>query len=336
MTATAVHETVDRIVAACRTWEFRSFVVGLPRSPQATAAPPSSSKRLIGLELLRRWPFRRVEFRRPEARLEVQADGSVRIVTAPLFVAGRYRKLSREIPASRWIHHRCRGKGCPECGGTGELNGPSVEELLCGPLLERTGGESARLHALGREDTDARMLGRGRPFIIEVRRPRRRRVPWTLVLDEVERRAEGRATWVAPAFVCREDVPRLKESAAEKTYRAWVETAAAPPPDAARRIASLTGRVIEQLSPTRVMGRRGRNSMRRKRIAASRWLGEVDGRWVWEVRAESGTYIKELVSGDGGRTRPSLTTLLEVPARCTALDVLAIHWRGPWEPPSTT
>ena len=71
--------------------------------------------------------------------------------------------------------------------------------------------------------------------------------------------------------------------------------------------------------------------MRVKYVKESHWLGEIGGSFVWEVRAESGTYIKELVSGDGERTRPSLTEVLGIPCTCVALDVLEIHWNPPWE-----
>ena len=47
----------------------------------------------------------------------------------------------------------------------------SVEEIIAGPLLKETKGEDVALHAAGREDVDARMLGNGRPFIIEIKRP---------------------------------------------------------------------------------------------------------------------------------------------------------------------
>ncbi len=79
------------------------------------------------------------------------------------------------------------------------------------------------------------------------------------------------------------------------------------------------------------MHRRGETTIRSKRVVESNWLGEIDGNVVWEVRAESGTYIKELVSGDDGRTRPSLAEILGTPATCVALDVVKIHWDGPWD-----
>jgi hypothetical protein len=44
-----------------------------------------------------------------------------------------------------------------------------------------------------------------------------------------------------------------------------------------------------------------------------------------EVHGAGGLYVKELVSGDEGRTEPSLAGLLGVGAEVTALDVLAVE-----------
>jgi tRNA pseudouridine synthase 10 len=43
------------------------------------------------------------------------------------------------------------------------------------------------------------------------------------------------------------------------------------------------------------------------------------------VHGEGGLYVKELVSGDEGRTEPSLAELLGVDAEVTALDVLDVE-----------
>ena len=98
----------------------------------------------------------------------------VRLQVNPLFVAGRYRKLVRTIPQSKWFCSNCRGRGCEKCGGTGKMYPESVEELSSKPLLEATQGEETFFHASGREDIDARMLGTGRPFVIEVSKPKKR------------------------------------------------------------------------------------------------------------------------------------------------------------------
>jgi tRNA pseudouridine synthase 10 len=204
-----------------------------------------------------------------------------------------------------------------------------VQELLARPVLEASGGTETYFHAAGREDTDALMLGRGRPFVLEVRSPRRRRFPLREIQEEV------RESLVAEVLGLRRvshgAVRAVKTAAADKTYRAWIEAASALPSDAARRSERLAGTTLEQLSPVRVMHRRGRGCLRRRKVVDSSWLGEIGGVLVWEVRVEAGTYVKELVSGDGGRTRPSLSEVLGVACRCAALDVIAVNWDPPWE-----
>ncbi|TLZ53939.1 MAG: hypothetical protein E6K17_08865 [Methanobacteriota archaeon] len=46
------------------------------------------------------------------------------------------------------------------------------------------------------------------------------------------------------------------------------------------------------------------------------------------LTAEAGTYVKELVHGDGGRTTPSLAEALGVACEVVELDVLEIQDRG--------
>ena len=81
----------------------------------------------------------------------------------------------------------------------------------------------------------------------------------------------------------------------------------------------------------RVMRRRGVDTVRLKKVIDSEVL-EVDGkRCLWEVRTSSGTYIKELISGDGGRTQPSVASLAGVPCICASLDVTGVHSTPGWE-----
>ena len=115
------------------------------------------------------------EYKKPDVVVLVRPfTGEVILQSNPLYIRGAYKKLVRGIPQSRWFCRSCRGEGCPKCNGTGKMYSESVEEIIAGPLLEKTGGEDVAFHAAGREDVDARMLGTGRPFIMEVKKPRRR------------------------------------------------------------------------------------------------------------------------------------------------------------------
>ncbi len=50
--------------------------------------------------------------------------------------------------------------------------------------------------------------------------------------------------------------------------------------------------------------------------------------FLMEVHCAAGTYVKELVHGDLGRTSPSLASLTDCPMDLLALDVVAIE--HPW------
>jgi tRNA pseudouridine synthase 10 len=120
-------------------------------------------------------------------------------------------------------------------------------------------------------------------------------------------------------------VERVKELEASKTYRAEVAfdgpVAAA---DLAAALDDLAGETVEQYTPGRVDHRRANVTRTRTVYAAT---GDRDGprRATVEIHGAGGLYIKELVSGDGERTEPSLAGLLGVGARVTALDVLAVE-----------
>ena len=56
-------------------------------------------------------------------------------------------------------------------------------------------------------------------------------------------------------------------------------------------------------------------------------------RFSLRVLAESGTYIKEMVNGDDGRTVPSFASLAGLPVKVEFLDVVAILDDAPRLPP---
>lgn len=86
----------------------------------------------------------------------------------------------------------------------------------------------------------------------------------------------------------------------------------------------MQGVTIHQRTPERVAHRRS-DKIRERTVLDIESLGVQDGKFVVEVLGEAGLYIKELVSGDGGRTRPSLAEILERKAHVTSLDVTQVE-----------
>ena len=330
------------------------------------------------------------------------------------YVYGRYRKLERGIPQTKWPCRACKGRGCEKCDYTGLQYSSSVQALIGDPLLELFGSEEHAFHGMGREDIDVRCLGRGRPFVIELKKPYKRDVDMNLIMDAINSSAENRLEVSDMRPSNRREVVRVKDTPAEKSYtiRYKIEpitqsnfdeltqvmeipsnnqernkrrknhhrrrkpepepeveidyssmkkaelvelceqkglaksgtkdvlierlstfkeaTLPLPEKDYIMEImTNLQGCTLAQRTPERVAHRRADKIRKRKVLETSNpsIKEDEDGNLVAEfsLRCESGTYVKETVHGDGGRTQPSIASLIK--AKCTVewLDVADIH-----------
>jgi tRNA pseudouridine synthase 10 len=273
-----------------------------------------------------------VDFGRPDvlAILELEAD-LVETQINPAFVYGRYRKLERGLPQTEWPCRECGGSGrqdgeaCGHCGGDGYLYADSVEELVAPVIQDAMDGIDATFHGAGREDVDARMLETGRPFVVEVDHPTNRFPDVEALQAAVNDHADGRVEVHDLQLATYEMVERVKELAAAKTYRARIEFGATVEAAAVEAALSvLNGATIEQDTPQRVSHRRAEKT-RQRTVHRIEGVLESPTEATLEVQGEGGLYIKELLHGDEGRTRPSLTGQLETEATVTALDVVAVE-----------
>jgi tRNA pseudouridine synthase 10 len=249
--------------------------------------------------------------------------GEVELQVASIFIRGRYRKLVRGIPQTRWPCRECRGRGCPRCEGTGRMYQESVDELIRPAVVDALQAEDTVFHGAGREDIDARMLGTGRPFVVEAVNPRVRKIDLAKLQEDINRRAEGKVEVqdLAPSNAA--TVEYLKEAAFEKTYSALVRLGAEIPEEKLKLVLKELVGTVDQRTPTRVSHRRADKLRVRKVYSAD--LIEVTGQTARiTIRGDSGLYIKELVSGDGGRTKPNLADALRVDAIVIELDVIDV------------
>jgi len=115
----------------------------------------------------------------------------------------------------------------------------------------------------------------------------------------------------------------VKEAAPEKSYRVGV-VGVVPVAKVNEALLLAQGRAIAQRTPTRVAHRRS-DRVRARRIVAARVVDSSEGGFTLEIRTEAGTYVKEWVEGDDGRTDPSLSGLVGVPLKVGYLDVLEVH-----------
>ena len=337
----AIEEWVRRAVEQVNGLEFATYLFGVKLTPRLEQMEafyedrfPSkyreplkhSLNRMTGIACERVLARAiTVDFKAPQISfvMDVNTNELTRHVLS-LYVYGRYCKLERGIPQTKWPCRQCRGRGCEACEFSGKQYPDSVEELIAGSLIPLAGAASACLHGAGREDIDARMLGNGRPFVLELLIPKRRSIDLSDAHLLVNECASGRVTVSELRLVHRSAVPWVKELRATKKYRAIVEFAESVDSDQLQETLNSLPGEIAQRTPRRV-------SHRRADLVRLRTLHNASGQLIDETHAEivvhgdGGLYIKELVSGDEDRTNPSLSGRLGVQALVTDLDVLEVR-----------
>jgi tRNA pseudouridine synthase 10 len=102
--------------------------------------------------------------------------GDALVSSKPVFYYGKYTKPPG-VAQRRALCSVCRGGGCSECKGTGFKVAPSVEEALRMKLLRVAGSDRMVFTWLGSEDEDSRVFPPGRPFVVEVKGPKKRKFP---------------------------------------------------------------------------------------------------------------------------------------------------------------
>ncbi|XP_037072190.1 tRNA pseudouridine synthase Pus10-like [Pollicipes pollicipes] len=238
-----------------------------------------------------------------------------------IFVAGRYNKYSRNMSQTPWHVDGAR------------RTESSLQEVITDPLVSLTKASGVRFSASGREDVDVRTLGRGRPFVAELADPHVAQLS-----AEQLRQLQRTVNAVHPEvrvrdlqLVTREQTANLKEGEEDKTksYTALVQSLSGPlAPERLAPLAAARDLVISQQTPVRVLHRRPM-ATRQKTVLWMRPEPVTDTLFKLHLQTQAGTYIKEFVHGDFGRTEPNVGTLLGGKFDILALDVESIELDWP-------
>ncbi len=130
----------------------------------------------------------------------------------------------------------------------------SVASIICRPFSKATGGKCVFKGGAGREDVDVRMLGNGRPFILEIKRPKRRKINLEEIAREIN--ASGKVEVLNLRFTTPDEAERVLSTPHRKEYLALVLVEEGVTPEEAEEIAKkLTGLEIHQRTPWRVRKR---------------------------------------------------------------------------------
>jgi tRNA pseudouridine synthase 10 len=285
----------------------------------------SDIKRRIGKEIEKK-ANKTVDFSNPDitAVMDTRYD-IVDLQISSIYISGRYLKLSRGIPQTKWNCRVCRGRGCKRCNSTGKLYPTSVEELIGEKILLLTKGKNTVFHGMGREDIDARMLGNGRPFIIEIIEPTIRKLDLKKIEKEINAHLAEKIEVRNLKYASKKDVITVKNANFDKTYEILIEFEDHIGEEKIKEgVKTFKNIEINQHTPLRVKHRRADVCRKRKIIDVE--LDSVrNNSALLRIRSEGGTYIKELVHGDNGRTYPNLSAVLGTKCIVRELDVIKIH-----------
>lgn len=233
----------------------------------------------------------------PPKSVDTMAEFEFSFHHLSVYAAGRYCKYSRKVSQSPWT-----------IDGVKKSEG-SVQEFIGDILIKLYRADDCKFLSAGREDIDVRMLGRGRPWAMEMINPRRPKVSaeeFKQAQREMNAGANGLVFISDLQEVSEAQLKLLKEGedTKRKAYRAVVWSANPMTPELVDAIASVGEITIDQLTPIRVLHRR--SLMNRKKTIHTMKAELINPHYaILELQTQAGTYIKEFVHSDLGRTKPS-------------------------------
>lgn len=218
-----------------------------------------------------------------EVRIVMGREPRVVLENSPMYIYGEYIKMRRDMTQT-------------PLKISGRLKCERSVSDFCSQVKSFFSAGSVTFIPAGREDFDVRMVG-GRPFLLEIRGPRRNLCASHVRLQLYE------GLRIVNVKVVRKGCKGAVfsgEGEARKTYRVFL--------CCRKRLQLQSHYVVEQKTPLRVLHRRS-NLTRPKDIRIIECQEEERESWMYYemiLEASAGTYIKEFVHGDFGRTRPSL------------------------------
>lgn len=262
------------------------------------------------------------------ASIETVCTLDVCISREPIYIAGRYRKLSRNLSQTPWFVN------------DGNRFKSSVQEKIFSGVTAYIKYSDIKFSSSGREDVDVRMLGTGRPFLIEIINPHWSNDDNNIIakikefINQTHQDVQVRDLQFVPR---NESQKLLKEGEQEKskTYQAICCIDRPFTESDMNILNSVKDLVICQTTPIRVLHRRTLSDRHRTVHSISarplnvdelidpEWKEFLSHMFCISIVTEAGTYIKEFVHSDFGRTRPNIGSLLgNCRADIISLDVL--------------
>lgn len=185
----------------------------------------------------------------------------------------------------------------------------------------------------GREDVDVRCLGKGRPFVLEIPNSYKINLPREIASKMEQSIDETKKVSVHNLqMVQREELIHIKagEEQKRKFYRALCCLEKPATVEILQKLNIPEGFEIQQKTPIRVLHRRPLHTRPRRIYSLKAHIDKQNHKvLVLDIVSQAGTYIKELIHGEFGRTTPSVASIIEQAIDILALDVAGIDLDWP-------
>ena len=236
-----------------------------------------------------------------------------KITIAPFYIFGHYIKLDREMGQTAFIKEGIK------------LSLSSIDEELKSFFknIFLNNDEDLILSAGGREDRDVRMLGSGRAFIYSVSNAKKH---YSLDFNSINKDLNNalKKVKVNGLRICDKknfNVLKKAESEKIKIYTAFVWSKEEITEEKCEKIEKVEDLLVNQITPLRVLHKRVLK-VREKYIYEIKIKEKINPHFmIIEIKSSAGTYIKEFVNGDLGRTYPSLGDIMGNECDIIQLDV---------------
>ena len=236
-----------------------------------------------------------------------------KIEITPFYICGNYIKLDREIGQTQFSKNGVK------------LSLSSVDEELKNffkNIFMNTTNDLI-FSAGGREDRDVRMLGEGREFIYSIYNSKKHYSLDFFKINEILNNTLKKVK-VKNLRICdKKAFEKLKNTENEKIkiYNAIVWSKEIIDNNICDKINKVENININQITPLRVLHKRVLKT--REKVIYKLNIKEIINPhfMILEVRASAGTYIKEFINGDLGRTFPSLCDIIGNECDIIQLDV---------------
>lgn len=263
-----------------------------------------------------------VDLKTPNLVILIDIEKNVISVTInSSYIYGRYKKYA-QIPQTKHYCPDCRGNGCDRCEWRGLTYPTSVQQLVAEPILKATGGIDTKFHGQGREDIDVLCLG-WRPFVTEIIEPRKREIDLEKLKTEINKYAEKQIEIDDLRYSDKKEVQEIKRHHPDKTYLLTLKPEKDVTEKDLKKLDAIVGTIIQR-TPERVKHRRA-DIERKREVYSVKYSKEKNNILKVELKTQAGLYIKELATGDGERTKPSISDLLGTVVQVTDLTVLNVE-----------